>query len=367
MGIPYRFNPLGIAARDPWSNTFDIIVDMPAGGSYTFYRAGAGEIVVSWGDGSVERVTAGGNKTHTYSSAGTRTIKFFGTTTIFWPAQSSAMMTYIVDCNWNWNALPNLISISYLGPWTKPTPTPVTYLPKKLSSGTSTLLGYPCALATDITELPDQLPNLNAFGNSNSRALFRLSALPKGLNGSCYRAFRMCSLGSYLDIGSTVRNAPKGGFPGVSDVSQFGASSMYGANGSIAEFMRLFPNVTKVTDNGYLGTPFNYTVTPPFLPGDHFEIKLTTTSASQEWGFTPRGTHRWYVLNWGDNTSPNNNVNLKPVSLFTSVSRVAHTYANAGTYTISLAMDAESIEFDHYDSDNGLTQYLGDNVQITKL
>ncbi len=75
------------------------------------------------------------------------------------------------------------------------------------------------------------------------------------------------------------------------------------------------------------------------------------------WGFTPfspRTGYIWYCADYGDGVyGPN---------MLTTVfrgTRVQHTFATPGTYHIKLAMNATSVSFDAYTSDNGNQAALG--------
>lgn len=62
---------------------------------------------------------------------------------------------------------------------------------------------------------------------------------------------------------------------------------------------------------------------------------------------------------YGGDTVYNPRNRRDSINTFTSGTRVEHTYAKAGTYTVKLAMKASSITFDPYDNDNGEFWALG--------
>lgn len=118
--------------------------------------------------------------------------------------------------------------------------------------------------------------------------------------------------------------------------------------------MRTVPNVNTVTD------AFRETNTTTFGSNDYFSITLTTTTSNFVWGFTPYSSEgTWYCFDWGDGTAVTSNKNL---DIFTNNTRITHTFSTPGTYTIKLAMNADTIEFDAYDSDNGAFDMLGNPV-----
>lgn len=202
-------------------------------------------------------------------------------------------------------------------------------------------------------------------GNSNSRAEFHIDRLPSGVT-SLYRAFRYCSSNSYIDIGKIINHAPAEGFTSLSNVVGFCDGTPCGG-GSVAKFLQKCPSVTTVRDANGRECPFQSLNNSlmNFDADDHFECIVEIPEDNYTWGFIPTSSSgTWYMILWGDEVpakgkSLNNPYNYSLVYTFTSGTKIEHTYAKAGTYTIKLAMKAETVLFDPYVSDNGKFTALG--------
>ena len=218
--IPYPLDPMGSTNRGPY---FELVVKpgiLASGLTYGFtphWNAGGYCKVVDWGDGASQDATASGATiTHTYTTAGTYTIRIkadcyriqFGV---------SQYNTLLYDANGDWDKLGNItsgkdmfigctnaqLSLTSLPEGLtnangmfygcKKATLPLTSLPAGITSGSNMFQG--CSNAQlPITELPSGLTNGQAMFNSCSKAQLPLTSLPPGLKGAatmfygCYNA-----------------------------------------------------------------------------------------------------------------------------------------------------------------------------------
>lgn len=272
-----------------------------------YWNAGGWCNIVDWGDGSYQAATNSGTAlTHTYAEAGTYKVKVRGNMYRLWVRGTNPAA--VIDCNGNWEALGNITT-------------------------------------------------LQGMFNSCASAIFTLNNLPSSLSSSyaLIYAFSDCR-SAIVNIDAIALNAPYGGWTGLISLDgAFGhcgfANSPGTCTGAIAGFLRKFPNVNNVNN------AFHSTNTTTFGDNDYFEIVLTTTEANQSWGFTATSSAgRWYCFDWGDGTAVTANKNL---DVFTSGTKVEHTFTTPGTYHIKLATAPCTIVFDPYDSDNGNYAALG--------
>lgn len=221
----------------------------------------------------------------------------------------------------------------------------LTELPSALTNGAE--MFNACANAhISISELPPNLTAANTMFAGCRSAEIRISALPSSVTAIRYM-FRECYK-AVIDLNTLASNAPAGGWDTDYMLVAFcrNAGSTGGTvTGSVASFMQKLPNIYS------LGDAFTGTNTTTFDDSDYFEFTVTTTQANQVWGFTSSSeAGRWYCFDWGDGTAVTANKNL---DVFTNGTRIQHTFKNPGTYHIKLAMNADVLDTDAYDSDNG--------------
>lgn len=293
-----------------------------------YWNAGGWCNILDWGDGQSQAATTSGTAlTHTYAEAGSYRVKVRGDMYRF--RVGSTNPNALIDCNANWTALGTLTNGG------------------DMFSNTHNFVG-------EIFALPDSLTSLSwMFANAYVCRL-ELTKLPLNATNFNYAFSSAQKLTADLDM--LTANAPLAGWVDISSIDHMfwncGRQNNPGTcTGSIAGFMRKFPNVSNVN------LAFQYTNTTTFGASDYFEITLTTTEANQSWGFTATSSAgRWYCFDWGDGTAVTANKNL---DVFTSGTKVSHTFATPGTYHIKLATAPCTIVFDEYDSDNGNWAALG--------
>ena len=313
-------------------------------GVQPYWNAG-GYCNIDWGDGSTQAATTSGTQlTHTYASAGSYRVKVRGDMYRF--RVGSTNSAAVIDCNGNWGALGDItIGTDMFHFCTNVRlPSPMK-LPASLINGD--YMFADCLLVgLAITELPVGLTGGYSM-LARTKAAIEISALPVGLF-NIPNMFRSCA-NAVFSLDDFVANNP-GQWSSLAIIYNF-AENVPGVTGHIASFLRKCPLVRDV------GNAFTGTNATTFGDGDYFEITLTTTEANQSWGFTATSSAgRWYCFDWGDGTAVTSNKNL---AVFTSGTKVSHTFATPGTYHIKLATAPCSIVFDPYDSDNGNWAALG--------
>lgn len=312
------WNMLAQYATD-WYFTIDLNITSSnlSFGVTPYWNTGGWCKIVDWGDGALEKaVTSGTQLVHTYAAEGTYRVKVQADVYRF--RVGSTNPTAVIDCNGNWGALGN-----------------ITDGDNMFSGTVNAVLKF--------TSLPSGLTSAAAMFLNNILSPLPLRTLPSGLTGSLMNLFNNCQQIALSD--SFWKNLP--GYPEINNITQLltGASKV---TGSGATLMRKFPAVTQAI------TPFSSTQMTAFGADDYFEITLTTTEANQVWGFTPTSSAgRWYYVQWGSSAA-----NRNPL-IFTSGTKVTHTFATPGTYHIKLAMNADEVITDAYDYDNGAYSMLG--------
>lgn len=243
--------------------------------------------------------------------------------------------------------LPEMItSAGYMFSGCKSALLPLAVLPSGLLSASNMFAGCENA-ELPLTRLPDNLSNLNLAFRNCYKARLKLVNLPHTLS-DVYGAFSHCENAEFsLDAWIAGASGMWDGIMNLGYWMQYAGSynNPGTVTGHIATFMHSCPNVTQVDG------AFVYTNTTTFGSADYLEITLTTTEANQSWGFTATSSAgRWYCFDWGDGTAVTSNKNL---AVFTNGTRIQHTFKNPGTYHIKLAMNADVLDTDAYDSDNG--------------
>lgn len=309
-----------------------------------YWNAGGWCNILDWGDGQSQAATTSGTAlTHTYAEAGSYRVKVRGDMYRF--RVGSTNPAAVIDCNGNWDALGNITNGGGMFNGCTNAVFAFKSLPSALTVGTTMFDSCENAILS-LTHLPTGLTYCNNMFCHCYAATINLTELPGGLSGGS-QMFNTC-YGLTVSLDTLVQNNPSN-WDGLINLFYF----MWGAKvtGSIASFMRKCPNV--VTPNN----AFTVTNTTTFGDNDYFEITLTTTETNQSWGFTATSSAgRWYCFDWGDGTAITANKNL---DVFTSGTKVSHTFATPGTYHIKLATAPCSIVFDPYDSDNGNWAALG--------
>jgi len=355
MPIPTLLNPLGVKFG---SKFFEFTVVTPS--ANVTVGQGNTNTLKDWGDGTVNSASS-----HTYAAPGTYLVRETGNLS---GAQTFYCWTtpeYIVDCNWNWAAIgaPQYLTTQALT-GDAYTGRPMTSLPESLvGSEYQSVLTYPCTIPAYITRLPAGMRSLWGLGNSQSSACWKIDTLPAGIV-DLYRAFRLPGgYGEYrtfIDIENIVRNCPDSGFTDLTRISGF-CNNCAGITGTAAAFMQKCPAVTNVAFANGSETAFTSSLIDLFGPGDHLEVTITLPS-SGTWGFTPTSSAAlWYMVNWGDDTDARKADSYmgNHLKVFTSGARIEHTYTSGGTYTIKLAMKAQTLSLDAYTSDNGMWGAVG--------
>ncbi len=355
MPLPYPLNPLGVKSGPEF---FEFTVVTPR--ANITVGQGNTNTVKDWGDGTVNSASS-----HTYAAPGTYLVRETGNlsgTQIFncWTTPN-----YVVDCNWNWAAIgaPQRLSTAAVTGHAY-TGRPMTSLPESLVGDVNqSVLASPCTLPAYITRLPAGMKYLFGLGNYQAFACWRLDMLPAGVV-NIHRAFRSPGgygqYRSFIDIEKIVRNCPSSGFTELTIMSGF-CNSCTGITGTAAAFMQKCPAVTTVALANGTETAFYSSYIDLFGPEDHLEVTITLPSGGT-WGFTPTSSAAlWYMVNWGDDTDA-----LKAdgsvgnhLKAFTSGTRIEHTYTSGGTYTIKLAMKAQTLSLDAYSSTNGMWWAVG--------
>jgi hypothetical protein len=364
MSIPIELNPLGVP-KDKGPNIFQLTIKITDAPNQTLNLGQANNtannaIIKDWGDGTIDNKAS-----HTYVANGTYIVSLSNPNNItlspFYPWRSSSL---VVGCNWKWDSLGDVRSIAaqtYLNNYSTWENGVCTSLPQSLTNMTS-FFAYPADLPCYITSIPDGVTNLGGCGNMNKNATFVITKLPPNITsiGTAFRNFPP-KLTNIIDIDEIVKNAPTNGFTQLTSINGFAQGCQFNQGATIAKFMNKCPSVTNIGGNSVdllNGSPIAI-----FGDGDHFECTVNIPSDNYVWGFTPISTGgTWYLVQWGDSTdaSPNlGNKASKSLYTFTSGTKVAHTYAKAGTYTIKLCTHTDSITFDPVISHNNQLQFLG--------
>ena len=360
MPLPYPLNPLGVKSGPEF---FEFTVVTPRA-NVTVVQ-GNTNTVKDWGDGAVNSASS-----HTYAAPGTYLVRETGNLTVSSLLYCWQTPDYVTDCNWNWKALgnPGRLSTQHLT-GTKYSGRPMTSLPESLvgQETSQSLLASPCTLPAYITRLPAGMRYLANLGNSQAFACWRLDTLPAGIV-TLYRAFRIPGgYGQYrtfIDIEKIVRNCPDSGFTELKSVSGF-CNACTGITGTAAAFMQKCPAVTVIKTSNGQETAFQDSYITLFGENDHLEITITLQSGGT-WGFTPTSSAAlWYMVDWGDDSRGNKATaslfSNAPdrLNTFTSGTRIEHTYTSGGTYTIKMAMKAQTLSLDAYSSTNGIWWAVG--------
>lgn len=363
MALPYALNPMGqnsgyfeLTAKTTTANQ---VVNLSQGTLFTVWK--------DWGDGTIDT-----ENTHTYSTPGTYLIKerilssFRDGAYYFYPWRSSN----IIDCNWNWFGLNVNNKISYVQTnymtGFNYTGRPMNTLPEGIVS-LAVFCGYPSTIPAYFQiMIPDQITSMSSIMNANSFAGWNVRNLPANVT-TIYRAFRLSGglpgKSTVINIGEICKNAPAGGFQFLTDVTGF-ANGVRATNGTVAQFLQKCPNVKTVKAANNTQAPFNASYATLFdleQISDHVQFTINIANAGDTWGFTPVSTGGlWCLVQWGDSSDVENISNTNSyIYSFTSGQRVYHTYSTAGTYTVKLAMHAESATFDNYVSTVGDWKNLG--------
>lgn len=361
--IPSIINPCGTGKLD-W---FEMLIEAPTDnyawtiGTGNAYNS-AYTILIEWGDGTVSTWHRDGTYNHTYTAKGQYLIRIRASQILNLSFVPSGKSYQVLDINWNWRALGDVRQI-YTNHLLNSGLSPITSLPHTLTS-LNIFCGYPSNQRAWITEIPDSVTNLSSCCNTNSVAGFYVTKLPPNItNLYCFLRDSGGYGGrkSYIDIGAVCANAPANGFQALTNIT--GAfNSCQAGNGDVVQFLHKCPNVTtlKIASSN-TEKPFAGTLgTPLFGEDDYFSCTVNITTAGQTWGFTPTSEHGlWYVWQWGDGSDVPNASNVTHIDVFESGVRIEHTYDSPGTYTVKLAMHADSIELDAYESDNGQWWALG--------
>ena len=366
MSIPIKLNPLG---RDNQINVFQIKVKITDYSTQILNLSQSSIVTIlkDWGDGTEDT-----KETHTYTKNGIYIVSLInvgnGLLNPFVPWRSSEL---VIGCNWKWNSLGDIRAIqthTYMNNYSNWTKRVCSSVPSTLTSMTQ-FFGYPCNLPCYITSIPDNVTSLETCGNVNDNAIFIIDKLPSNIT-TLWRAFRLCNSKSRLDIGKICENAPENGFEKLTTVYGFCNGNNYDItiNGTVAQFMNKCPNVTNISNNNQLETPFQGCPNIQlFGDNDHFECTVNIPEDNYTWEFTPyssKGT--WYLIQWGDSTiSPTSPYKTNScLYKFTSGTKVQHTYSKAGTYTIKLCTTTDQIVFDSVSSHNNQFQFLGNQTNV---
>lgn len=365
MSIPINTNPLGIK-----NELFQLTVKITDAPNQTldlsqYTNAESNAILKDWGDGIINNA-----KTHQYTENGTYTVSLSNPNNVtlnnFIPWRDNSK-NFVVGCNWKWDSLGDIrriVSQSQLSNYSTWEKGICTKLPSTLTS-MEFFFAYQASLPCYITSIPNGVTSLYSCGNMNSNAIFIIDKLPPNIT-TLHRAFRYSSNESIIDIGKIVKNAPVNGFQQLIQINDFATADTgkinLGTGGTIAQFMNKCPNVTIIKTNG-TSNPFSGNrEIQIFGENDHFECIVNIPSDNYVWGFTPISSGgTWYLIQWGDSTISSTSPYKANNSLytFTSGTKVEHTYAKAGTYTIKLCTHTDSITFDSVVSHNNQLQFLG--------
>ena len=355
MPLPYSLNPLGVKSGPGF---FEFTVVTPR--ANITIGQGNTNTLKDWGDGTVNSASS-----HTYASPGTYLVRETGNLT---PSQRFYCWTtpeYVIDCNWNWKAVghPGLLTTQYQT-GTAYTGRPVPSLPESLIGDSSqSVLASPSTIPAYITRLPAGMRYLNSLGNSQGLACWQINTLPAGIV-DLFRAFRYPGgyglYRTFIDIEKIIQNCPASGFADLTRITSF-CNNCLGISGTAAAFMQKCPSVTTVKAANGTETAFYGSYIDLFGPEDHLEVTITLQSGGT-WGFTPTSSAAlWYMVNWGDDSDEikaTANVG-NHLATFTSGTRIEHTSTSGGTYTIKLAMKAETLSLDAYSSTNGMWWAVG--------
>ena len=373
--ISHPMNVMGIKKSPYFTIDLDITSDNLQFGVTPYWNAGGYCKIIDWGDGnSTDATTSGTALTHTYPVAGKYRVKVIGSMYRF--RVGSTNPDAVINANGNWSALgditdgtkmfyelpnatlaftdlPKNLQIGYYMFFHTGGILPIKKLPDSLTNGEGMFYELPNATLNLTAPLPDGLTNIYAMFRRSYNIKYVIDRFPAGLTTVANSLGYMCQSDSNITIklNDIVANSST---PFKITRMEYWALNT-NCSGSISGFMcNCCPNVFNVA-SAFVGTDAT-----TFGSNDYFSITLTTTSANFVWGFTPySSTGRWYCFDWGDNTPITENKNL---DVFTNNTRITHTFATPGTYTIKLAMNADTIEFDAYDSDNGAFDMLGNPV-----
>ena len=369
--LPNKINPLGIS-KDLGPDIFQwkiSITDAPQ--TFTAYINNI-KHVIDWGDGTSFEGNAL-SASHEYTENGIYIISLTNTSgkantkfRIFGDTPN-----LVIDCNYKWNSLGDVRWIQFIyGNSSSYNGRTCTKLPETLTS-METCFGYPNNTSCFISKIPDGVTNLATCGNVNSKAIFNIKKLPANIT-SLYRCFRFISSKSSIDIGKIVENAPENGFQQLVNIIGFcncNSSDNYVKNGTVAKFMNKCPNATSIKASSETESPFyGSAVLQLFGDDDHYECTVNISEDNFTWGFTPISKQNggtWYLIQWGDSTdvSPTSPYKTRySLFNFTSETKIEHTYAKAGTYTIKLCTNVSEIVFDSIISDNQQYQFLGNPI-----
>ena len=357
MSIPTNLNPIG--RRKP--DVFQITVNITSPSQQVdLTQQVQNAILKDWGDGTKDT-----KSTHVYTEIGRYVISLTDISktpiTKFIPWMSPQL---VIGCNWKWDSLGDIrhidtrLRMNIYSNWIGDV---CSEVPSTLNN-MDNFFAYNCNLPCYISSIPDSVTTLDNCGNANGNAIFVIDKLPPNIT-TLFRAFRYCNKNSVIDIEKIINNAPLNGFDKLKSVIGFCTNVNVGTNATVAQFMNKCPNVTDVkTGTGY-EPPFNECPKMQlFSNNDHFECVVNIPSDNYTWGFVPyssKGT--WYLIQWGDtNISPTSNYKtLECLHKFTSGTKVEHTYAKAGVYTVKLCMYTDSVLFDGIVSHNNQLQFLG--------
>ena len=352
---------MAMAQKEPYFTIdLNITSDNLQFGVLPYWHTGGYCNIVDWGDGSYQAaINSGTALTHTYAEAGTYKVKVRGDMHRF--RVGSTNPAAVTDCNGNWEALGNITDGCQMFQSCGFTGTSFTQLPAGLTNGD--MMFQSCGPCSIKHGLPVNLASMSTMFNGSGISLeFIVDKLPNSLT-SLYRAFRLMKSGQF-DFDSITENAPANGWSLLTDLEGcFCGEHTYdyeNSTGSLAQFMHKLPNVAGTGGFIFYGFRSSNCAVTLFGEDDYFEITLTTTAASQVWGFTATSdAGRWYFVDWGDNSETHTQQMTKNSYSFTSGSKVSHTFATPGTYHIKLATAPCTIVFDPYDSDNGNYAALG--------
>jgi len=340
--------------RDDEVFTIDLAItaDNLTFGVQPYWNTGGWCNILDWGDGQSQAATTSGTAlTHTFASAGSYRVKVRGDMYRF--RVGSTNPAAVIDCNGNWDALGNITIGTDMFRSCSNGVFAFASLPTGLVNGF--YMFYQCSSATlPLSELPVGLTNGERMFQNCALAQLSFDTLPVGFT-SIASMLEGCNSANIL-IDNFAQKII-GEWSSMTSINYF-AYRAGGVGGHVATFLRKAPKV-----NSTAGAFMNNSNVSTFGDNDYFEITLTTTEANQVWGFTATSSEgRWYCFDWGDGTAVTANKNL---DVFTSGTKVSHTFATPGTYHIKLATAPCSIVFDEYDSDNGNYEALGwplDNV-----
>ena len=226
--IPYPLDPLGRC-----SPYFEVVVKpgiLNASLDYDIFAVlNTGDYlkVVDWGDGTSSEAAKSGVLTHTYSQAGTYTVRIKGNCQRIQFGYTHAPIVY--DTNANWSALGNLTT------------------------------GYRmfdnCSNAQfKIDKLPESLQDIRSMFSKCYYAKLHIHKLPAKLS-SCIGAFDYCYR-AVIDLDELAANAPAEGWTEITDITRMfykaGSLNVPGTvTGSRSAFLAKLPKVRTTTNAFY--------------------------------------------------------------------------------------------------------------------